>query len=49
MDLPGWVIQAIREYQPADTCEVIIRIERFKTGITKAKIGNVITVKPPQK
>ena len=49
MELPGWVIEVIRQYRPPETCEVQIRLELYKTGITKAKIGDVVTVKPPQK
>jgi hypothetical protein len=49
MDLPAWVIQAIRDYQAPETGEVIINLEMFKTGVTKAKIGGRIIIKPPQK
>ena len=52
MELPGWVLEAIRQYQPPfDTgeVEVVLLIETYKTGVTKAKIGGKITVKPPQK
>jgi hypothetical protein len=48
MDLPAWVIQAIRDYQAPETGEVIFILELFKTGVTKAKIGGRITVKPPR-
>jgi hypothetical protein len=49
MDLPSWVIEAIRQYQAPETGEVSIRIETYKTGVTRAKIGGTITIKPPQK
>lgn len=49
MDLPAWVITAIRDYVPGETCEVVIRLDRYKTGITRVRIGELLTVKPPQK
>jgi hypothetical protein len=49
MDLPAWVIQAIRDYQAPETGEVTITIETYKTGVTRARIGGKITIKPPQK
>jgi len=49
MDLPSWVLAAIREYKAPDTGEVTITIDTYKTGVTRARIGGKITIKPPQK
>jgi hypothetical protein len=48
MDLPAWVIQAIREYQAPETGEVMLTLETYKTGVTKATIGGRIIIKPPK-
>jgi hypothetical protein len=49
MELPAWVIQAIREYQAPETGEVNISIDIYRMEATRARIGGRITIKPPQK
>ena len=49
MDLPGWVLEAIRKWQAPETGEFTIRLDLYKTGVTRVRLGDSVTVKPPQK
>lgn len=47
MELPAWVLEEIRRFEPAPTGKVVIEIERYQGGVTKLEIGGVVRVKPP--
>jgi len=46
MDLPAWVQDELRRYDPPATGKVVIVLERYKGGITTLEIGGMIRVKP---
>ena len=47
MELPAWVIDLIRKFNAPPTGRVVINLERYQGGITKAEIGGIIREKPP--
>jgi len=49
MNLPNWVNETIRKFVAPPTGKVIIELEFYQNGITKAEIGGIIRVKPETK
>lgn len=48
MDLPAWVLEAIRAYKAPDTGKVVIELERYQTGVTSIEIGGIVRHRPPK-
>jgi hypothetical protein len=46
MNLPAWVQEAIRKFEPPKTGKVVVEMECYQGGVTKIEIGGVIRVKP---
>ena len=46
MDLPSWIIEAIKEFGAPYTGRIIIELELYRGGVTKLEIGGFIRHKP---
>jgi hypothetical protein len=48
MDLPGWILEAVRDFKAPDTGQVTIVLERYCGGVTQVEIGGIVRLKPPK-
>ena len=46
MNLPDWVLKAIRDFAAPGTGKVTLTLECYQGGITKLELGGVVRVKP---
>lgn len=49
MEIPSWVLDEIRKYQPPPTGKVVLNLEVYMGGVTSIEIGGVVRKKPPEK
>jgi len=48
VNIPDWVLGALRTFDPPETGKVTIELELYQGGVTKAEIGGTVRVKPPK-
>jgi len=46
MELPSWVLDAIKEYEGPKTGRVVLELEYYQGGVTKIELGGFIRRKP---
>lgn len=46
VNLPNWVKEALRKFEPPPTGKVVIELETYNGGVTKFSIGGIVRVRP---